>query len=150
MRKSAPEFAKWTSQLHQDQAPLDRHSNQVCPHQRHHRSGPRYLARAPEGGWLRNHPAGDRLGRSIRVVEPEVTTAGSMRRMVITILGMSSYMELEFVKRQTKSWHRGRESRRRLQGPEKCRWRRSGSLLVSPKRQMPRDLKVSRVIVYRH
>lgn len=37
-------------------------------------------------------------GDSLRVLEPEVTTSGSMGRMVITILGMVADMELKFIK----------------------------------------------------
>src|SRR3546814_1795421 len=37
----------------------------------------------------------DQQGASLRVLEPEVTTAGSMGRMVITILGMVADMELK-------------------------------------------------------
>ena len=42
----------------------------------------------------------DQKGASLRVLEPEVTTAGSMGRMVITILGMVADMELTFIKDQ--------------------------------------------------
>jgi Resolvase, N terminal domain len=41
-------------------------------------------------------------GASLRVLEPEVTTAGSMGRIVITILGMVADMELKFIKEPTK------------------------------------------------
>src|SRR3546814_18661473 len=40
----------------------------------------------------------DQKGASLRVLEPEVTTAGSMGRMVITILGMVADMELTVIK----------------------------------------------------
>lgn len=40
----------------------------------------------------------DEKGASLRVLEPEVTTAGTMGRMVITILGMVADMELRFIK----------------------------------------------------
>lgn len=40
----------------------------------------------------------DEKGASLRILEPEVTTAGSMGRMVITILGMVADMELKFIK----------------------------------------------------
>ena len=35
---------------------------------------------------------------SLRVLEPEVTTAGDMGRMVITVLGMVADMELKFIR----------------------------------------------------
>src|SRR3546814_990216 len=37
----------------------------------------------------------DEKGASLRILEPEVTTAGDMGRMVITILGMVADMELK-------------------------------------------------------
>lgn len=37
-------------------------------------------------------------GASLRVLEPEVTTAGDMGRMVITVLGMVADMELKFIR----------------------------------------------------
>lgn len=40
----------------------------------------------------------DAKGASLRVLEPEVTTAGDMGRMVITILGMVADMELKFIR----------------------------------------------------
>src|SRR3546814_282461 len=40
----------------------------------------------------------DEKGASLRILEPEVTTAGDMGRMVITILGMVADMELKFIK----------------------------------------------------
>lgn len=40
----------------------------------------------------------DAGGASLRVLEPEVTTAGSMGRMVITVLGMVADMELKFIR----------------------------------------------------
>src|SRR3546814_17580647 len=39
----------------------------------------------------------DEKGASLRILEPEVTTAGDMGRMVITILGMVADMELKFI-----------------------------------------------------
>lgn len=40
----------------------------------------------------------DENGASLRILEPEVTTAGSMGPMVITILAMVADMELKFIK----------------------------------------------------
>ena len=40
----------------------------------------------------------DAKGASLRVLEPEVTTAGDMGRMVITVLGMVADMELKFIR----------------------------------------------------
>ena len=40
----------------------------------------------------------DAIGASLRILEPEVTTAGDMTRMVITVLGMVANMELKFIR----------------------------------------------------
>ena len=40
----------------------------------------------------------DAKGASLRVLKPEVTTAGDMGRMVITVLGMVADMELKFIR----------------------------------------------------
>lgn len=40
----------------------------------------------------------DEKGASLRVLEPEVTTAGSMGRMIVTILGVVADMELKLIK----------------------------------------------------
>ncbi|MFA1675254.1 recombinase family protein [Rhizobium mongolense] len=45
----------------------------------------------------------DAKGASLRVLEPEVTTAGDMGRMVITVLGMVADMELKFIKDRQKA-----------------------------------------------
>ena len=40
----------------------------------------------------------DAKGASLRILEPEVTTAGDMGRMVITVLGIVADMELTFIR----------------------------------------------------
>lgn len=40
----------------------------------------------------------DQKGASLRVLEPEVNTAGPMGRMILTVLGMVAEMELGFIK----------------------------------------------------
>ena len=40
----------------------------------------------------------DAKGAALRVLEPEVTTAGDMGRMVVTIPGMVADMELKFIR----------------------------------------------------
>lgn len=42
-------------------------------------------------------------GASLRVLEPEVNTAGSMGRMVLTVLGMVAEMELGFIKERQRA-----------------------------------------------
>jgi DNA invertase Pin-like site-specific DNA recombinase len=40
----------------------------------------------------------DQKGASLRILEPEVSTAGPLGRMVVTVLGMVAEMELGFIK----------------------------------------------------
>ncbi len=40
----------------------------------------------------------DQKGASLRILEPEVSTAGPLGRMVLTVLGMVAEMELGFIK----------------------------------------------------
>ncbi len=40
----------------------------------------------------------DAQGASLRVLEPEVTTAGDLGRIVVTVLGMVADMELKFIR----------------------------------------------------
>jgi DNA invertase Pin-like site-specific DNA recombinase len=40
----------------------------------------------------------DAIGASLRILEPEVTRAGDMGRMVITVLGVAADMELKFIR----------------------------------------------------
>ena len=94
----------------------------------------------------------DAKGASLRVLEPEVTTAGAMGRMVITVLGMVADMELTFIRdRQRagieaakgKGVYRGRQ--KRIDDAEIRRRAAEGT----SKAQIARDLGVSRMTVYR-
>ncbi len=94
----------------------------------------------------------DQKGASLRVLEPDVSTAGSMGRMVISILGMVADMELQFIKDRQKAGiaaakaegvYKGRkkkvddaEIRRRVEAGE-------------GKAAIARDLKLNRATVYR-
>lgn len=94
----------------------------------------------------------DACGASLRVLEPEITTAGDMGRMVITILGMVADMELKFIKdrqragieaAKTKGVYKGR--RKAVDEAEIRRRVAEGT----PKTQVARDLGISRMTVYR-
>ncbi|WP_217846979.1 recombinase family protein [Paracoccus marcusii] len=94
----------------------------------------------------------DAKGASLRILEPEVTTAGGMGRMVITVLGMVADMELKFIRDRQRAGieaakgqgvYKGRQ--KRVDDAEICRLSAQG---VS-KAQIARDLKVSRMTVYR-
>jgi DNA invertase Pin-like site-specific DNA recombinase len=91
-------------------------------------------------------------GASLRVIEPEVMTAGDMGRMVITILGMVADMELKFIKdRQRAGIEAARtdgvyKGRKKNVDDDEIRRR------VAPgtnKAEVARQLKVSRMTVYR-
>ncbi len=94
----------------------------------------------------------DEKGASLRVLEPEVTTAGSMGRMVITILGMVADMELKFIKDRQRAGidaakaegvYKGRK--KNIDDTEIRRRIASGAT----KAAVARDLNVSRMTVYR-
>ena len=94
----------------------------------------------------------DAKGASLRVLEPEVTTAGDMGRMVITVLGMAADMELKFIRdRQRagidtpkgKGVYKGRQ--KRVDGADIFRLASNGVATA----QIARDLKISRMSVYR-
>jgi DNA invertase Pin-like site-specific DNA recombinase len=94
----------------------------------------------------------DEKGASLRVLEPEVSTAGSMGRMVITILGMVADMELKFIKDRQRAGidvakaegvYKGRK--KNIDDDEIRRRITAGASKAS----VARDLKVSRMTVYR-
>ncbi len=73
----------------------------------------------------------DAKGASLRVLDPEVTTAGELGRIAITVLGMVAGMELRFIKGRQKAgieaakaqcdrrWDFGHEKE---QSGNNCRW----------------------------
>lgn len=94
----------------------------------------------------------DTKGASLRVLEPEVSTAGDLGRMVVTVLGMVADMELKFIRdrqragieaAKVKGIYTGR--RKRVNDTE---IRRLAAKKV-PKAKIARDLGVSRMTVYR-
>jgi DNA invertase Pin-like site-specific DNA recombinase len=91
-------------------------------------------------------------GASLRVLEPEVTTTGDMGSMVITVLGMVADMELKFIKDRQKAGIEAAKADGAYKGRKKRvdddEIRRLATLGVS-KAKIARDLKVSRMTVYR-
>lgn len=94
----------------------------------------------------------DEKGASLRVLEPEVTTAGSMGRMVITILGMVADMEFRFIKDRQRAGidaakavgaYKGRK--KNIDDDEIRRRIAAGA----SKAAVARDLNISRMTVYR-
>ncbi|TCB60171.1 recombinase family protein [Rhizobium leguminosarum bv. viciae] len=94
----------------------------------------------------------DEKGASLRILEPEVTTAGNMGRMVITILGMVADMELTFIKDRQRAGIEAAKTEGVYKGRKKNvddeEIRRRIAAGVS-KADVARDLKVSRMTVYR-
>lgn len=94
----------------------------------------------------------DEKGASLRVLEPEVTTAGTMGRMVITILGMVADMELKFIKDRQRAGIDAAKAMGTYKGRKKnvddveIRKRISAG---ASKAAVARDLNVSRMTVYR-
>jgi len=91
-------------------------------------------------------------GASLRVLEPEVTTAGSMGRMVVTILGMVADMELKFIKDRQRAGIDAAKAEGVYKGRKKnvddAEIRRRIAAGTT-KAQVARDLNVSRMTVYR-
>jgi len=94
----------------------------------------------------------DEKGASLRVLEPEVTTAGSMGRMVTTILGMVADMELKFIKDRQRAGIDAAKAEGVYKGRKKnveddeIRKRIAAG---ASKAAVARDLKVSRMTIYR-
>lgn len=94
----------------------------------------------------------DAKGASLRVLEPEVTTAGDMGRMVITVLGMVADMELKFIRDRQRAGIDAAKGKGVYKGRQKrvddAEIRRLASNGVA-KAQIARDLRISRMSVYR-
>ncbi|WP_120499298.1 recombinase family protein [Roseovarius sp. EL26] len=94
----------------------------------------------------------DAKGASLLMLEPEVTTAGDMGRMVITVLGMVADMELKFIRDRQRAGIEAAKGKGVYKGRQKtvddAEIQRRVELGV-PKAQVARDLGVSRMTVYR-
>ncbi|MCM2294694.1 recombinase family protein [Allorhizobium sp. BGMRC 0089] len=111
----------------------------------------------------------DRLGRStrdvlnivheldekraaLRVLEPEISTAGDMGRMVITILGMVADMELKFIKDRQRAGVEAAKAlgvykgRKKAVNDDEIRKRIASG---TTKANLARQLGVSRMTIYR-
>jgi DNA invertase Pin-like site-specific DNA recombinase len=94
----------------------------------------------------------DAKGASLRVLEPEVTTAGDMGRMVITVLGMVADMELKFIRDRQRAGIEAAKDKGIYKGRQKRIDEDAIRRLASegvPKARIARDLGVSRMTVYR-
>ena len=94
----------------------------------------------------------DAKGASLRVLEPEVTTAGDMGRMVITILGMVADMELKVIRDRQRAGFDAAKDKGVYKGRQKRVDDDAIRRLASeggPKAQIARDLGVSRMTIYR-
>lgn len=94
----------------------------------------------------------DAKGTSLRILEPDITTAGDMGRMVITVLGMVADMELKFIRDRQRAGIDAAKGRGVYKGRQKTvddiEIRRLAGEGV-PKAHIARDLGVSRMTVYR-
>lgn len=94
----------------------------------------------------------DAKGAALRVLEPEVTTAGDMGRMVITVLGMVADMELKFIRDRQRAGIDAAKRKGVYKGRRKQVDDAQIRRLVSegiPKAQIARDLGLSRMTIYR-
>ncbi|RVV96546.1 recombinase family protein [Mesobaculum littorinae] len=91
-------------------------------------------------------------GAALRVLEPEVSTSGEMGRMVLTVLGMVADMELKFIRDRQRAGIDAARARGVYTGrrpkTDVAEIRRLAAA-GRPKAQIARDLKVSRMTVYR-
>jgi DNA invertase Pin-like site-specific DNA recombinase len=94
----------------------------------------------------------DGKGATLRILEPEISTSGSMGKMVITILGMVADMELQFIKDRQKAGieaarasgvYKGR--RKQIDDDEIRRRIATGAT----KATVARELNISRMTIYR-
>lgn len=86
------------------------------------------------------------------MLEPEVTTAGDMGRMVITVLGMVADMELKFIRDRQKTGIEAAKGKGVYKGRQKSVDDAEIRMLAAEgiaKAQIARDLGVSRMTVYR-
>lgn len=94
----------------------------------------------------------DAKGASLRVLEPEVTTAGDMGRMLITVLGMVADMELKFIRDRQRAGIEAAKDKGVYKGRRKSVDDNEIRKLADEgiaKAQIARDLGVSRMTVYR-
>lgn len=91
-------------------------------------------------------------GASLRILEPEVTTAGNMGRMVITVLGMVADMELKFIRDRQRAGIDAAKGKGVYKGRQKrvddTQIRKLASEGIA-KATIARDLGISRMTVYR-
>ena len=94
----------------------------------------------------------DGKGASLRVLEPEVTTAGDLGRLVVTVLGMVADMELKFIRDRQRAGIEAAKKKGVYNGRQKQvdeEMIRQCAAEKVPKARIARDLKISRMSVYR-
>ncbi|GLS32592.1 Resolvase, N terminal domain [Mesorhizobium albiziae] len=82
----------------------------------------------------------DAKGAYLRVLEPEVTTAGDMGRMVITVLGMVADMELKFIKDRQRPASRRPRSKGYTRAARKLSMTMKSAAASPPARARPASL----------
>ena len=91
-------------------------------------------------------------GASLRVLEPEVTTAGALGRLVVTVLGMVADMELKFIRDRQRAGIDAARAKGVYQGrKQQIDTDRIRELAAQnmPKARIARELGISRMSVYR-
>jgi DNA invertase Pin-like site-specific DNA recombinase len=94
----------------------------------------------------------DAKGASLRVLDPEVTTAGELGRIAITVLGMVAGMELRFIKGRQKAGIEAAKARGAYKGGRKSIDDDTIRDLLAQglrKAEVARRLGISRMTVYR-
>lgn len=91
-------------------------------------------------------------GAFLRVLEPDVSTAGDLGRLVVTVLGMVADLELKFIRDRQKAGIAAARKRGVYKGRpasiDMAEVRRLASLGIS-KTEVARQMKISRQSVYR-
>ncbi len=94
----------------------------------------------------------DRVGASLRVLDPELSTEGDLGRIVVTVLGMVAEMEHRFILERQRAGIEAAKQRGVYKGRprtapnEEIRRRRAAGEGVT---EIARALKISRMTVYR-
>ena len=94
----------------------------------------------------------DSKGAALRVLEPDVTTAGDLGRLVVTVLGMVADLELKFIRDRQRAGIDAAKAKGVYKGrKQQIDTNRIRELAAQnmPKAQIARTLKISRMSVYR-
>ena len=91
-------------------------------------------------------------GASLRVLEPDVTMAGDLGRLVVRVLERAADLELQFIQDRQRAGIDAAKAKGVYQGRKQqidTNWIRELAAQNMPKAQIARILKISRMSVYR-